>query len=92
MIAAPEILMDAGAWLASIQGGYADALGAALLVLAIVYLLSGLDDLLIDALYWLRAFRRATWKRDRIRSLPPETLTARTEQPVAIMRQLWQKK
>lgn len=79
MIAAPENLMDAGAWLVSIEGAYAHALGGALLALAIVYLLSGLDDLLIDALYWLRAFRRATWKRGRIRSLPPETLTARPE-------------
>ena len=89
MIAAPENLMDSGAWLVSIEGAYAHALGGALLALAIVYLLSGLDDLLIDALYWLRAFRRATWKRGRIRSLPPETLTARPEQPVAIMIPAW---
>lgn len=84
-MAAPDSLLDAAGALATYQA----LLQGALTALAAIYLLSGLDDLFIDAVYWFRALKRATWRRHRIRELPPEALAARPEQPIAIMIPAW---
>ena len=85
MIAAPDELIavalhaEAIAWF--IEG--------VVISLAALYLLSALDDLTVDALYWWRTLRRATWRRHRIRPLPAEALIAHPEQPIAIMVPAW---
>jgi len=56
---------------------------------AIVILISSLDDLFIDAWYWTRqAYRSFTVKR-RYTPLKPEQLRERDEQPLAIMIPAW---
>ena len=84
-MAAPDLLLDAASSLAT----YHALLQGALTALALIYLLSGVDDLFIDAVYWLRALRRATWRRHRIGQLAPDALAARPEQPIAIMIPAW---
>jgi adsorption protein B len=85
VIAAPDSLLDVAGSLAT----YHALLQGALTALALLYLLSGVDDLFIDAVYWLRALRRATWRRHRIRQLAPDALAARPEQLIAIMIPAW---
>ena len=85
MMASPEELIDAVEALAAAHF----ALQAALIVLASLYLLSGLDDLFIDATYWLRAFARATLLRRQIKPVPAQALATRPEQAIAIMVPAW---
>ena len=85
-MAAPDFLLDVAGSLAM----YHALLQGALTALALLYLLSGVDDLFIDAVYWLRALRRATWRRHRIRQLAPDALAARPEQLTAIMIPAWE--
>lgn len=61
----------------------------ALAVLGVIYLASGLDDLFIDACFWLRALYRATVVRPKIRPLSARALQARPEQPIAILLPAW---
>lgn len=58
-------------------------------VLAVIFLVSGLDDLFIDLSFWTRAAYRRWIKRDRIRPLPRDALAARPEQWIAIMVPAW---
>lgn len=58
-------------------------------VVAVLILLSSLDDLFFDAWYWLRrGYRRLTIERVR-RPLTPAQLRERTAQPLAIMVPAW---
>ncbi|WP_345810652.1 glycosyl transferase family protein [Paraburkholderia sp. PREW-6R] len=58
-------------------------------VVAVIILLSSLDDLFIDAWYWIRqAVRRLTIERQH-RPLTIAQLHARAEQPIAIMVPAW---
>jgi adsorption protein B len=68
---------------------YLRGVGALAIVLAVLLLVSGLDDLLIDVVYWVRrAWRAATVYRAHER-LQPDALYARPEQPFAIMVPAW---
>lgn len=69
---------------------YLFALKGIVLVLAVLMLISGLDDLMIDILYWLRrGRRRLTVYRDHPR-MTAEALATRAERPLAIMVPAWQ--
>ncbi|MCG9013088.1 glycosyl transferase family protein, partial [Laribacter hongkongensis] len=60
------------------------------LVIAVLLLLFGLDDLFIDAVFWLRrGWRRLTVYRRQERARPP-LLYQQDEQPLAIMVPAWQ--
>ncbi|MCG9063690.1 phage adsorption protein NrfB [Laribacter hongkongensis] len=60
------------------------------LVIAVLLLLFGLDDLFIDAVFWLRrGWRRLTVYRRQERARPP-LLYRQDEQPLAIMVPAWQ--
>jgi adsorption protein B len=60
-----------------------------LVVAAIGFIVSGLDDLFVDLFYyWRRAYRRL-FKAKRYTPLTEEALRARAEQPVAIMIPAW---
>ena len=61
----------------------------ALTTLGLIYLASGIDDLFIDACYWLRALYRSTVIRPKIRPLSVRTLRAKPEQPIAILLPAW---
>lgn len=56
---------------------------------AIFILISSLDDLFIDAWYWVRETYRALVVRRRYMPLTPEQLRERDEQPLAIMIPAW---
>ncbi|WP_122664231.1 glycosyl transferase family protein [Pseudomonas viridiflava] len=72
-------------WLAH----YYSFLEVATIVVAILILISSLDDLFIDLWYWSRRiFRRFTAGR-KYRPLTAEQLIARDEQPLAIMVPAW---
>jgi adsorption protein B len=58
-------------------------------VVGVLILLSGLDDLLIDLWYWGRQIHRAIFLKHVIRPLTPEQLRARPEQPLAIIVPAW---
>lgn len=68
---------------------YYQALEITSAVVALVILLSSIDDLFIDAWYWIReAYRAMTIKR-RYQPLKPEQLLATPEKPLAIMVPAW---
>ncbi len=72
-------------WLAH----YYSFLEVATIVVAVLILISSLDDLFIDLWYWSRRiFRRFTAGR-KYRPLTAEQLIARDEQPLAIMVPAW---
>ncbi len=72
-------------WLAH----YYSFLEAATIVVAVVILISGLDDLIVDLWYWARRlYRKFTVKR-KYRPLTAEQLLARDQQPLAIMIPAW---
>lgn len=58
--------------------------------LVIVFLISGLDDLFVDLVYYLRAGYRAIFRRHLIRPLTRDQLNACPEKPIAIMIPAWQ--
>jgi len=59
------------------------------IVVAVLILVSGLDDLIVDMWYWARRlYRRFTVKR-KYRPLTAEQLLARDQQPLAIMIPAW---
>jgi len=57
---------------------------------AIIILLSSIDDLFVDIWYWGRTAYRWVYIRTRYRRLPIEALRAKEEQPIAIMVPAWQ--
>lgn len=72
-------------WLAH----YYSFLEVATIVVAVVILISGLDDLIVDLWYWARRlYRKLTVKR-KYRPLTAEQLLARDQQPLAIMIPAW---
>ena len=72
-------------WLAH----YYSYLEAATLVVAVIILISSLDDLIVDLWYWSRRlFRKFTAER-RYRPLTEAQLLARDQQPMAIMVPAW---
>ncbi len=76
-------------WLVDGFATYLYGLKLIAIVVAIAMLVSGLDDLFIDVVYWLRsAWRRLTVYRqhDRLNYL---ALYEREEQPLAIMVPAW---
>jgi bacteriophage N4 adsorption protein B len=68
---------------------YLVALKIAIVVLACVILVSGLDDLLVDTLYWVRRAWRRLVVYTRHERLDPRALLAPAEQPLAIMVPAW---
>ncbi|WP_282266442.1 glycosyl transferase family protein [Stenotrophomonas sp. PS02298] len=70
---------------------YHAALETAAVVLAVLILLSSLDDLFIDVWYWTRhLWRRLTvLKRSSYRPLSVDALMERPQQPIAIMVPAW---
>lgn len=60
------------------------------LVLAVVICISGLDDLFIDVVYWLRRLWRGLTVYRRHPRMDPELLRQADEKPLAIMVPAWQ--
>jgi len=58
-------------------------------VIAVLILISSLDDLYIDAWYWTRRLYRAIFVKPKYRPLTPSQLRAKPEQPIAIMVPAW---
>ena len=58
-------------------------------VVAVLILISSLDDLFIDAWYWVRRLYRAFFVKHKYRPLTPTQLRAKQEQPIAIMVPAW---
>lgn len=58
-------------------------------IIGVIILLSSLDDLFIDAWYWLRELRRSLTVKRRYTALSAEELRAKPEQPLAIMVPAW---
>lgn len=82
--------MDRLFWDIHLANYYA-ALEQVAVVVAVLILVSSLDDLFIDVWYWVReAWRTLTVKRDRsYRPLTQQDLLQRPEQPLAIMVPAW---
>ncbi len=59
------------------------------LFLVVLYLISGLDDLVIDATYYLRIFFRSIFRRKVIRPVTREQLAQIPEKPVVIIVPAW---
>ena len=57
--------------------------------LVIVFLISGLDDLFVDLVYYIRASYRALFRRHLIRPVTREQLNSVPEKPTAIMIPAW---
>ncbi|MBU0676996.1 MAG: glycosyl transferase family protein [Verrucomicrobia bacterium] len=57
--------------------------------LLFVFLLSGLDDLFLDLVYYVRMIYRKLFLRNRIKPLTVEQLGSVSEQPIAIMIPAW---
>ncbi|MDB5750412.1 MAG: glycosyl transferase family protein [Ramlibacter sp.] len=73
-------------------GNYHAGLEAAAAIVAVVILLSSLDDLFIDGWYWCRRLLR-WWtleRTGRLQPLTPLQLSERSEQPIAVMVPAWQ--
>jgi adsorption protein B len=58
-------------------------------VLSAVFLISAIDDLVIDLTFWLRWIYRASVKRRRIRTIDAAMLRAKPEQWIAVMVPAW---
>ena len=58
-------------------------------IIAVLILISSLDDLFIDAWYWTRRLYRAFFVQPKYRPLTPSQLRAKPEQPIAIMVPAW---
>ncbi len=82
--------MDALQWNIHLANYHA-AIEQVAVVVAVLILISSLDDLFIDAWYWIReTWRTLTLKRRRgYRPLDAEELQRRPEQPLAIMVPAW---
>ncbi len=72
-------------WLAH----YYSFLEVATIVVAVLILISSLDDLFIDLWYWSRRIYRSMTAGRKYRPLTVEQLMARDEQPLAIMVPAW---
>jgi len=63
-------------------------LGVLTLVVAVIYFLLGIDDIIFDLMFWGRAIGRS-FVRYRFPKLTIEKLRAKTEQRIAIMIPCW---
>ena len=77
-------------WLIDAFSLYLYALKYLAVALAVIILVSGLDDLFIDAAYWSRRLWRALTVYSRHKYFDPQTLYQRDEKPLAIMVPAWQ--
>jgi adsorption protein B len=59
-----------------------------LVILAVLFIISGLDDLFFDAYYWIRYLIR-TWKTRNYKLLDYEQLASKEEQMIAILVPCW---
>ncbi len=59
------------------------------MILTVMFLISGVDDLLFDLIHYCRMIFRAVFLRRRIRPLTVQQLDETPEQPVAIMIPAW---
>src|SRR5579864_2369602 len=76
-------------WLVDVFSAYLYTLKFVALTLAVLILISGLDDLIIDVVYWVRrAWRAATVYRAHDR-LDYRALYKPAEKPLAIMLPAW---
>ena len=57
--------------------------------LVLVYLISGLDDLLVDLVYYVRLAYRAVFLRKRIRPVTQEQLDSVPEKPIVVIVPAW---
>lgn len=69
---------------------YLHGLRALVIVVAVVILVSSLDDLFIDIAYWVRRIWRALTVYARHPRMTPEALRAVPERPLAILVPAWQ--
>lgn len=69
---------------------YYQQLEIATAVVAVVILISSIDDLFIDAWYWVRELYRKLRVRPNHQPLTAEQIRARPEQPMAIMVPTWE--
>ncbi|HNO42155.1 MAG TPA: glycosyl transferase family protein, partial [Ottowia sp.] len=77
-------------WWVDYVSSYLYGLKSVALALAVIILVSSLDDLFIDLAYWCRRlWRSATIYRRHARARPAD-LQARDEKPMAIMVPAWQ--
>lgn len=75
--------------LADILAHYAFFIKWCVLVTAVFMLLSGIDDLIIDLLYWGRTLYRFLFIRRRYKPLQVEQLYVPAQQPFAVMVPAW---
>ena len=80
--------MNPSAWAHWFEAHY-QFLETATAVVAVVILISSVDDLFIDAWYWVRELYRKLRVRPRHQALTAEQIRARPEQPLAIMVPAW---
>jgi adsorption protein B len=81
--------MEALSWAGGLAA-YHRQLEWATAIVAIIVLLSSIDDLFIDTWFWVRAAWRKLRIQPRYKPLTAEQLRARPEQPIAIMVPAWQ--
>lgn len=72
-----------------LMADYYHALEIVSAVVAVLILLSSIDDLFVDAWYWVREGYRSLFVRPRYHSLKTEDLLAIEEKPLAIMVPAW---
>lgn len=72
-----------------LMADYYHALEIVSAVVAVLILLSSIDDLFVDAWYWVREGYRSFFVRPRYHSLKTEDLLAIEEKPLAIMVPAW---
>lgn len=75
-------------WL-NLLNNYYTALEVITCVVAVLILLSAVDDLFIDAWYWVRQVYRRVTSRQTYRPVTQQDLQNRAEQPLAIMVPAW---
>ena len=81
--------MEALSWTGGLAA-YHRQLELATAIVAVIVLLSSIDDLFIDVWFWVRAAWRKLRVQPRYKPLTAEQLRARPEQPIAIMVPAWQ--
>lgn len=77
-------------WVIDAFSLYLYGLKSIAVALAVIILVSGLDDLFIDAAYWSRRLWRCLAVYSRHKRLEPEALYRLDEKPLAIMVPAWQ--
>jgi adsorption protein B len=77
-------------WWLDAFSSYLYALGAVVIVIAVLILISGLDDFFIDAVYWTRRLWRALFVYNTCEHTLYHELYRPAEKPLAIMVPAWQ--